>query len=305
MLKRFEWLTTLWVREWNYWEKHLVRQLRVELLCLVAVFLLFVANKALSGSLSAYIMSAPEEMRAFWGLSENVTVGNSIMFLRWAIMPLNVWVAWKSCYLAVQAVWREEDAGSIFTLCNQWYNRYQIGIAKCTWVGVNFVINYTILFAAITALALLGNDSGAQKAEELGIIWGIYLKGIVVILFLIALSGCRALLRARKKPFVWVEGLVLGSLAVGNFYKLVDLLAFGLRRMGRNDGGVLRWLGWSSRLRWLSPLSWLNPFTEFGVGETVLQIIVCVIVSAGAVGLGLLGFRVRRLERYRAEGSIE
>ncbi len=298
-----KWLTGLWAREWNCWGRQMVSHMRAELLFLLAVFLVFVVNKSLADRLSDHIASVSEEVRAFWGLSGNVDMGNSLLYLRWALMPLNVWVAWKTCRYSVQTFWSEEERGSIFLMCNQWYSREQIGIAKYTWSLVNFAANYTFLFIAVTALVLMGSGRGARRMDELGVVWGVYLKGIFVMVMLISVCCSYAMCCSGERGFARVEGILFGTLAAGNFYKLTDLLALWMERAGRNDISLIRWLGWTRNLRFLSPLSWLNPFTEAGLWERVLQIAACVMVSAGATVIGLSEYRIRKLGK--AEVSVE
>ncbi len=295
MRKELKWIAALCAREWNYWEMQLLKSIRAELMYLVVMFLLFIVNRSLGEKVFGCLSSMPIEVRSFWGVSGSIAGWNSFFCMWWTILPLNVWVAWETCYCAEQSVWREEEGG-IFILCNQWYNRYQIGIAKYIWSVVNFVINYAIICAAYMALALFAGYSGLQSADGLWYILGIFLKGIFVITMLASLCGCHAMLDRGKRRVSLSNGLVLGTLMIGNLYKIFDVAALCMKRAGRDYAGFVRWTGWTKGLRWLSPLSWLNPFTEFGVWRIVLQLLICMIVTGGAAALGLNAYRVRRLD---------
>ncbi|MBR1931404.1 MAG: hypothetical protein IJ833_08055 [Lachnospiraceae bacterium] len=287
------WLLSLCRREWDYWEKQLVRQLRMELICIGIVFVLFVMSGILTGRFSTYIASMPGAVLAFWGLPEGASGGNGLFYMRWILMPLHVWIAWEACNRSMKTIWREEEGGQIYALVNQWYDRYQIGVAKYAWIVISFILKYGIMFGVYTCLSMVAADSG-RRMEALTDLLALFLKGILVMVLLITLSTCHAMLHKRKVWSVWADVLILGTLVLGNLYKVKDLLGLLMRQSGNDYTGLIRLLGWSEKLRGLAPLSWLNPFTVYSTRAQLGQVVFCLLVSIGAALIGMLGYRIRK-----------
>jgi hypothetical protein len=293
MQKRWNWLLILWRREWDFWEKTLIRQLRLELIPVGAVFVLFFMSSALTNRFTDMITSAPAAVMAFWGVPKTIGTPDSLFFMKWILMPINVWIAWEACNRAMKTIWREEEGGQIYLLCNQWYTRYQIVIAKYSWIVLSFVLKYLVFAVVYICLALVTCKSGQRLAEWKNLT-GLFGKGILVMILLISLSGCHAMLRKRKVWSVWADVVVLGTLAFCNLYKIRDLLELSMKQGGKDYTRLIRFLGWSKWFRGLAPLSWLNPFTEFGKGAVTAQIIVAVALTLLSATLGIVGYRIRK-----------
>ena len=295
MQNKLNWLLALWRREWEFWENTLVKQLRLELICIGAVFVIFVMSGAVTGRLSGYITTMPGAVLAFWGLPEKIGVPDGLTFMKWILMPLHVWIAWEACNRAMKTIWREEEGGHIYMLCNQWYTRYQIGIAKYTWIIMSFVIKYAIMFAVYICLALVACKSG-QRMTEVKLFIRLFGKGICVIAFLISLAASHAMLHKRKARSLWADIVVLGTLALGNLYKVKDLLELVMKQSGRDFTRLIRVLSWSGIFKGLAPLSWLNPFTVYTKGIIIAQVLFCLILSGAAAVVGIVGYRIRKFE---------
>ena len=295
MLKRWNWLITLWQREWSYWETILVKQLRIELIYIGVAFVVFVMSGVLTGNLSSRVASMPEVVLAFWGLPGKIGTANGLIFMKWMLLPLNVWIAWEACNLAMKAIWREEEQGNIYLLCNQLYTRYQIGIAKYTWVILSFIAKYTILCITYTCLAMVACKSG-HRMTELKLFLALFGKGIFVNAMLISLALCHAMLHGRKKWSFWADAVILGSLVIGNLYKIRDLLEHSMKQSGKDMTALVNVLTLSRSLKWISPLSWLNPFTQYQSGVLAAQIIVSLVLSISAAAVGIVGYRIRKFE---------
>ncbi len=286
MQRKNNWLTALWQIEWNRSRNSWLKLACAEVLCVAGACVLFILWRAKLESFVIYTLDMPAVVYAFWGITPDVAAGKASFYVQWLLMPLHVWIGWRGCDRMIRSVWDEEERGSVFYLCNQWYSRQQIIIAKYLWNVVEFIISYIILFAVCAVLT--------GRGWGMGHLIGLFLKGILVMVMLLTLSGCYAVFSERKKKTFWTEGLIFGTLAAGNLYKLRDLMVFLLQRANRDYVGIYRLTGWLDGLKWLSPLSWLNPFVSFGVGKTAAQSAICVIVISGAAALGVLGYRVRR-----------
>lgn len=286
----------LWKREWAQQKESILRQSYIEIACIMAMTVLFIVFRKNLNHFVQYTLELPQAVYAFWGIAGESANDQLRFYVQWLWMPLNVWIAWKACAGAVEGLWREEATGSIFTLCNQWYDRYQIGIAKYLWSVLKFVMNYTVLFVISLLVVVPGSAKYKWELEALLPMTGMYGKGMVIIILLISISTCYAMLQNRSSRSYFVDILVFGTLAVGNLYKIRDLLVLLLQRANRNYAVVLRMTGWLDGLKWLSPLSWLNPYTSFAMWETIVQLLLCVALSVGAACVGLLGYRVRRFQ---------
>lgn len=288
MRRKDNWLTALWRLEWKRSRKDWLRLEYTEILCVVGMCVLFILGRARLDRFVAYTLNMPAAVYAFWGISSGVATGKAAFYIQWLLMPLHVWIGWYWCDRMVRSVWAEEERGSIFYLCNQWYGRRQIIVAKYLWNVIEFIINYGILFIVCAVLA--------GRGWGMGHLIGLFLKGAAVMLLFVSLSLCYAVLSERKKQSLWADGLIFGTLAAGNLYKVKDLLILLLQGAGRDYAGLYRLTRWMDGLKWISPLSWLNPFTRFGMEETVVQAAACIIIGAGAALLGLLGYRIRKFE---------
>ncbi len=283
-----KWLIALWKREWNRCRKDWLMQVYTEVICVVAVCVVFILKKVDLNAFAAYILDMPAAVYAFWGIAPGAETGKAAFYIQWMLVPLHIWMAWRICVLTVRSVWTEEEQGSIYYLCNQWYSRQEMAIAKYLWNVVSFIVNYSILFALCAVLA--GNGWGRGRLAVF------FLKGAFIMVMLLSLSYCYAVISERKSRCYLIDILLFGTLAAGNLYKFRDLIILLLQRSNRNYAGIYRFTGWLAGLKWLSPLSWLNPFTEPGVKSMVIQIIICLAVTAGSAVLGILGYRIRKFE---------
>lgn len=294
MLKKYKWLIALWKREWVHQKKRLIRQLLIEIGCIVLICLMYILFYKTFHRFTTYTLSLPEAVYAFWGIRDVESTSHIFFYIQWVLLPINIGVAWVQCKCAVDNIWMEEKNGSIFTICNQWYGRNQIIIAKYTWSVINFICNYTLLFVSIMVLA--GSNSGEQRVQEWKHMLGIYGKSIIIMIMLISLSYCYAVFRERKLRTYMIDVLIFGTLILGNLYKVRDLIVLLVQRSNRNYAGILQTTGWLDALKWVSPLSWMNPFTSYQTMEVILQVIICITLSICAFWLSVLGYRIRRFK---------
>ena len=90
--------------------------------------------------------------------------------------------------------------------------------------------------------------------------------------------------------------MILGSLVIGNLYKIRDLLEHSMKQSGKDMTALVNVLTLSRSLKWISPLSWLNPFTQYQSGVLAAQIIVSLVLSILAAAVGIVGYRIRKFE---------
>ncbi len=288
MRQKIEWLFVFWKREWERCKKDWLKLLSIEIAVILTMCILFLLRRSRLDEFVDDILRMPSAVYAFWGITSDAAGGTASFYMKWALMPLQVFITWWVCDRTVRSVWLEEEQGGIYVLCNQWYSRQQIALAKYLWNVIQFILSYCMLFVLCAVLA--GNSWG------IGALIGLFLKGILVIMMFLSVSYCYAVVSERKSSIRWADFLVFGTLAIGNLYKAGDLITLLLQRSNRDYAGFYRMTHWLYGLKWISPLSWLNPYAEYGIGSIIIRAAICLTVIAGSTALGLLGYRVRKFE---------
>lgn len=280
----------LWKREWISQRKELCIQLLLELLCVAVLFIVYQVKKSLLFKTFSYVLALPAPVYAFLGLPEGVVTGNLAFCIQFVLMLLNVWIAWSFCSRAVQNIWREERTGSIYTLCNQWYTRRQLALGKYLWSIASFAVNYLLLYVTSCILMAAGSLRNSQSAAYAGKISGMMLGGMFVIVFLISVCTCYAMAVKRRNSTSFITGIIIVPIIIANLFKIRNLLLFLAEKAEISlewSGGLL------DKLYWLSPMSWINPFAENDLGTAILQMIICIVLSALAVWYGCRKYQCR------------
>ncbi len=283
----------LWKREWIYWKNKWLLQTGVGILVPLLLLLIYKVGSSGMLALAEGIFRLPPEVYRLFGFGENAQTGTFLFYLFFACIFLNMWFLWQNCQRAMESVYREEWDEGIYLLCNQFYSRGQLGLMKYLWSLASFFASHAICYLFYMLYAVLGSGSAQQRGADVKAVFLLFLIGSAVQCFFLSASFFMAVHRTRRGDCTFGGGLdlaVFGSLALGNLYKVRNLLAMVF--LNRNEklhqlfvaDGVFRWLDF---LYWISPLSWMNPFTMQSGGRFAMQILLLLALSGLFAILGI------------------
>lgn len=175
-------------REWNYCKKELTVQILIELAVPLIVFFIYKLNKSILFQAASAILVLPREVYAFLGFGEQIETGNLAFYMLFGMMFMNVWMIWKNCKRMIEIVYRDENNGSIYSLCNQLYSRSQLGISKYLWSIISSLIAYFIFCLEVLILIWIGSFNQEQRMGGMGIILHVAFMGTFVLVMLVSLT---------------------------------------------------------------------------------------------------------------------
>lgn len=285
----------LWKREWLSWKRDVYKWLASGTVIMLAVFLLYIIRKSWLFRLADAIKVLPLELQAFLGLSSDVSTGNLCFFMKYALLPLHIALAFHFCWKAAERIRADERNGSIYSMCGQWYSRRQISVVKCVFPFIVMFFGYGTFTLYNILFIMLGDITWQQRLADAGSFLVLWLRVVLVLGLLASVCIWRALCSKSADVFVMPEWLLCGTLTLGNIYKVVDALLWILEYTGHDGTGLQKWPDMLHVLYWVSPLSWVNPFMDLSAAQIILQVILCVGGSIGFLTMGIRGFEKRDL----------
>lgn len=289
------WQLVKW--EWRYCRKSACLQLFGQIICIFIVLLLYSFWKEEMFQVSANVFALPEEIYAFMGLKSGIVTGNSLFYIQYVVMYLNVWMAWNACSRALYLLQASEQTGSICSMCNQWYSKKRIGWGKLLCALIVFWGQSTLWYGTVLAAAVVGSFNAEQRVSAVSAILLLWLRMLLVISILIILTFCVGVYcRYPMVKGMWcVNGFFVISLFAGNFYKVGNLFRWLEAYIQTGSSVSLGpqsevWFGY-----WLSPLSWLNPFVDVTENMLFVQFCLCAILAILGIWLGRFGYGKRRI----------
>ena len=285
--------------EWRYCRKGVRKQLLEQACYPAAVLLLYYFHKEWLFQAASVVLSLPEEIYAFLGLNHSVTTGNIRFYVLFGVMPLQIWVVWNACWRTLYLLQADERTGSIYILCNQWYSKRQLGLGKLTCSLIATFLQNTSLYVIVLIVILLGSTNMEQRLATVSIVMLLWFRSSIVAGMLISLTFAVGVFIRQpvRKGMIWVNGILAGTLLLGNIYKVRDLLQWFLNQVSVESSSILRTLGWLDKGYLLSPISWLNPYRNLPVRTIVLQSLICAGITIVGVIIGLKGYKRRRIEQ--------
>lgn len=273
-------LKELWKREWGYWKKDLYKWLGIQAVVMLVVFLVYIIKKAWLFKVAEGVKSLPDALQAFFAMRPDITSGNLLFFLEYALLFINISVAWNFCGKSMQRIWAEEENSNIYSMCNQWYSRRQISIVKSVFPLFALFASYGIFILYNSILAMVSGITWEQRLGDAGSLFGLWFRVCLAVGLLVSVCVCRALGGKATDISNWSGWLIFGTIVLGNLYKVRDALCWLLEYVGRSSAGLQKWLGWLDLFYWLSPLSWANPYAGLSAGKAILQAVLCAGISA-------------------------
>lgn len=271
----------LWKREWLRWKKSIFKQLLVMAGLPLVFFLIYMGKDSVLLTMGSYVFQMPKEIYVLLGPRPDTQTDNILCYLFLPVVFLNVWIAWKGCMRAVYTVHMDERSGSIFGMCNQLYSRKQLGRMKYLWSVGSFLGNYVIWSLFLILLVAVGCVNQEQRIHGIKVIAGMLVLGSVVHGLLISATFLYTVCRERKSAvqiLTRVNWLIFGTLALGNLYKIRDIVYLLIDKLELKGEWFLQALRWLDGLYWLSPLSWLNPYALQWGGAFAIQWVICAII---------------------------
>lgn len=267
----------------------------------IAIFLLYYFHKEWLFQTASAVLSLPEEIYAFVGLNSSVTTGNIRFYILFGVILLQIWIVWNACWRTLQLLQADERTGSICSMCNQWYTRRQLGMGKLICSLTAFFLQNILWYGIVLLFILLGSTNAEQRMITLSTVLLLWLRSSLVTGMLISLTfGIGVFLKQPvRKGMPWVDGILMGSLLIGNLYKVRDLLRWFLEQILAGFGGIRGNWGWMDQGYWLSPLSWLNPFRDLSGRTIAIQSLLCIGIAIAGIVIGLKGYESRRIGQMR------
>lgn len=271
----------LLMREWNRERKGWITFQAIVMIASLLIFVLYLVGNRWLFRLMDLVKSLPAEVYGFIGLPEGVVTGNCAFFLLYFMMVMHLIWIWNGCGDTLRSVYADEECGMSDILYNQWYSRKQMFFAKNVIAVMRLVCGGALWYLELTILFAAKGFHGAQLWENIGLLLGMGIKAVFVFLLLLLVTDYLGMKRSRGSGNVdgILSGVLLGTLVLGNVYKVFDLLSYVMEYAGRDGSVFAKISGGLSYLYWISPLSWLNPFTQKGLGFSFAQILLCVILS--------------------------
>lgn len=285
--------------EQRYCRKGVWKQLLIQVCYPAAIFLLYYLRKEWLFQVASAVLALPEEIYAFIGLNRGVTTGNIRFYILFGVMVLQIWIAWNACWRTLHLLQADECNGSIWSICNQWYSRRQLGVGKLLCSFAAFFLQNTLWYGIVLLFILMGSINGEQRMAAFSSVLLVWFQSSLVVGMLISLTFCMGVFQKQpvRKGMSWVNGAFVCTLLVGNLYKVRDLAQWFLEQITMGFGEILEKLGWMNQGYWFSPLSWLNPYKNFSVETMAVQVLVCVGISAIGIAIGLKGYGQRSIRQ--------
>lgn len=272
-------------REWLHWKKDIFKQLLVMIGFPLLFFIIFFILHKVKGSapltIGSYELRIPEEVYILLGPGADTQAGTILGYLFLPIVFINVWIAWKGCMRAVYAVHEDERSGSIFGMCNQLYNRKQLGKMKLLWSLGSFFGNYVIWSLFLILLIIIGSANHEQRIYGIKVIAGILMLGSVVNGMFISAIFLYTTCRQKKSALqisTGVDLLIFGPLVLGNLYKIRDIAYLLTQKLELKFEWIQTMFKWLDGLYWLSPLSWLNPYALQWGSTFAAKWVICAVI---------------------------
>ena len=225
-------MRVIWRREWRgEWRRLLLWQL-VWMAAPVLLYILYYhVNKRMFFHMADALFSLPPEVYAFAGFPHAAEYGNFRIYLYMLVMLLQVCVAWRGCKRMVRAVTANDRNGSIYTLCGQWYSRVQLVLYEYIWVAGTAVAGYVLWYLMIIVLAWKGTVGETARTQVVHFLLGRMGCGVAVLL-LLSLAFLYTVYKKDKcqTGTGLAAVLTLGLSALGNLYKIRDLVFWLLER---------------------------------------------------------------------------
>lgn len=288
-------LKGIWKREWDYQKQELLIHMSVEIGLLFSLFVIYELKSEWLFKVFSYIKTLPPVLYAFAGFPEELPNGSLLTFIRLLMMWLYVWLAWSFGARGLESIWREEEDNNIYLICNQWCDRFRLGIYKYTWSAVSMLATYFVLFFFSIFFLVIGSANRELLFQNVMAMLCWMVRGCFSLLLLLSICVSYAMCCRYREQTMWVYFVVFGTLIVGNLYKVRDLICWILEQLRINSDGLRNLLGGLDVLYWFSPLSWLNPFSGSETLQITTQFIICIIITSLFMLAGIFRYRTREL----------
>lgn len=288
-----------WLREWKRDKKTWMMQQLVVMGISLLIFLLYLINKNCLFAVVSLIKNLPREFSILLGFDAATETGNLSFFLLYSGMILSFLFIWNAMSRCGRGFYADEFNGSVYSLCNQWYSRKQLFRIHYECSVLSFLTGYLMWYLELMLLILIGSLNASQRIRGMGMLTGMMLRGLFVgwmLISLISLFAVAPKSGRRIQTENWISALLLGTLAVGNLYKIRDMIGWFITCIGRDSSVLMRAFKWLDGLYWMSPLTWINPFTDnAGMKFGVIQIFLCTGISLFATKLAYSRYEKRNL----------
>lgn len=277
------------IREWKKTAKSRVWQLIEAATVSFLIFLFYMIKKEWLFEIIRKAKTLPLQCYSLLGLKSETATGNITFFLLFAAMILNVVFVWRASKQLIYSTRTDEENGAVYNICNQWIPLSKVPVLHYFCNFIFQAAGYLLWCLELLLLSLLGGANSIQRLDGVKSILSMAFRGIFVMAFITALTYLLAM--PKKERTLWhnsVGAVIVGSLCIGNIYRLKDFILFIISLFGVNAGKWETALRWLDKLFWLSPLSWNNPFAGFSKLQSLLQILIC---TVGAILCFLLAVR--------------
>lgn len=283
-------------RKWKCeWKNMLIWQ-GVLVAAPVLLYILYCGSRKTFINMGHALFELPAAVYAFAGFGHSEECGNFRLYLYMLLMILQTAMAWKGCRRMVRSVYGNEDNGSIYTLCNQWYSRRKLIVLNYLWIVGSAVTGFVLSYLAVMLMAWKGTIGETARMQAVHFLAGQMGYGIIVLCLMLSLAFVYTVYNRRAKYHTG-SGISLGLLVIGNLYKVRDVIFWLLEKKDIPLQEARGLLSWMDGLYWISPLSWLNPYADRGSGKCSVQIVVCSVIIIVSVTLGILGYEHREPEK--------
>lgn len=290
--------------EWSRWKREYIFECIITTVVPLLLLCGYRFEKTVFFTIASSLYAMPEAFYALLGLSPERMNVSFLFFLFFAMLSINYFWARRKCRQAIQALWWDERNGSIHEWINQFMSRKQLALFKYIWLVVTFCLQYLIWHSVMMLTISIGSVNTEQRQIGLAAMLKSFSFGGLVILMLMSASYLYAM---KKSPadyaeLRWTNRLTLGTLILGNLYKIRDLGSWLGTYFGENTtltipvDEITGALSWMEGLRWLSPLSWMNPYLTANGGVPVVRVLICIGLTVLFAFLGQLLYKNRNIE---------
>lgn len=279
-------------REWTSMKNSAFKSLLPGLILSVLVLILYKINKAPFLAVMRGIYRCPKEFYQFLGIEEGMATGSFTFYLLFLAMFIGFWLVWDSSSRVIKSVYSDVCSDELYSLMNQLYSREQLAFGKYGGALLVSVLQVTVWNAALILFIIFGNAISQQRNQGILIVFRLYVISLAVHIFTISLSFVLAVWRARRGRSFSPDGILFGSLLIGNSWKIRDLLVLIFAKLSVPVGKIVKleqMFLWLDKLYWISPFSWMNPLKLQNGGVFVAQILL--LLAASGI-LALAGVRL-------------
>lgn len=274
-------------REWTSMKNSALKSLLPGFILSLLVLIIYKINKAPFLAVMRGIYRCPKEFYQFLGIEEGMATGSFTFYLLFFAMFIGFWLVWDSSNRMIKSVYGDVCSDELYSLMNQLYSRKQLAFGKYGGALIVSVLQVTVWNAALILFVILGNAISQQRNQGIWIVFRLYVISLAVHIFIISLSFVLAVWRARRGRSFSPDGILFGSLLIGNSWKIRDLLVLIFAKLSVPVGKIVRierMFSWLDKLYWISPLSWMNPL-QLQTGKLFLVQILLLLAASGILAL--------------------